>query len=707
MLRRINKILVLCIIGLLSMSCASKQKTVTYPQTRIVNQVDDYFGTKVSDPYRWLEDLDSEEVLDWAHSQQDVTQQYLDKIPFTDKIDQILKSKWDYERMGMPFHRENRYFYYHNTGLQNHSILYYKDGINGNAKVLLDPNLFSGDGSKSLSMVSVSKDGKSLAYGISQSGSDWDEYFIMDVVSGDHYDDHLKWIKFSEASWLPDGSGFYYGRYPEPNGDEFEDQNQNNKLYVHRLGTSQDEDELVYADPNNPDYGFYSWVTKDEKYQILGAWSGANDHTLLFYREFGVSSDFLPIVNEWKGDFNLIHNIGSEFFVFTRFESPNGRVMKFDLSNPDFSTWEDIIPESNDIFSNARIVNSNQILTTFKKDLIDEVKIYDLKGKFIDDLQLPDMGSVGFSAQWDDSEIFYTFTSFLYPSTIFTLNLDTRKSELFWSPSLSFEASNYILKREFYISKDGTRIPMFIIHKSDLELNGQNPTYLYGYGGFNGSVTPYFSVSRLTWLELGGVLALPAIRGGGEYGEDWHEAGMLDKKQNVFDDFISAGEYLIDSGYTSAEKLAIGGGSNGGLLVSVCMLQRPDLFSVVDCGVPVTDMLRFHKFTIGWAWVPEYGSSENKEQFETLIQYSPVHNVKKGVEYPAIIISTGDHDDRVVPSHSYKLAAELQLKNGGDNPMLLRVHGKSGHGAGKPTNQVIREIAETWAFILNEMDETR
>ena len=685
------------------MSCATKQKTVTYPHTRTINQVDNYFGTKVSDPYRWLEDLDSEEVLDWAHSQQDVTQQYLDKIPFTNKIETILKSKWDYERMGMPFHRENRYFYYHNSGLQNHSILYHKEGINGDAKVLIDPNSFSGDGSKSLSMVSVSKNGKSVAYGISQSGSDWDEYFIMDVVSGKHYDDHLKWIKFSEASWLPDGSGFYYGRYPEPNGDEFEDQNQNNKLYLHLLGSSQDEDELIYEDPNNPDYGFYSWVTKDEKYQILEVWSGANDHTLLFYREFGASSDFLPIINEWKGDFKLIHNIGSEFFVFTRFESPNGRIMKFDLSTPNFSTWEDIIPESNDIFSNARIVNRNQILTIFKKDLIDEVKIYDLKGKFIDDLPLPDMGSVGFSAQWDDSKIFYTFTSFLYPSTIFILNLDTRKSELFWTPNLSFEPSNYTLKREFYISKDGTRIPMFIVHKSNLELNSQNPTYLYGYGGFNGSVTPYFSVSRLTWLELGGVLALPAIRGGGEYGEDWHEAGMLDKKQNVFDDFISAGEFLIDSGYTSTEKLAIGGGSNGGLLVSACMLQRPDLFSVVDCGVPVTDMLRFHKFTIGWAWVPEYGSSENKEQFETLIKYSPVHNVKNGVNYPSIIISTGDHDDRVVPSHSYKLAAELQLKNGGENPMLLRVHGKSGHGAGKPTNQVIREIAETWAFILNEM----
>ena len=693
----------LFILGLLTMSYATKQNTITYPQTRTINQVDNYFGTTVSDPYRWLEDLDSKEVLNWAHSQQDVTQKYLDKIPFTDKIDNILKSKWDYERMGMPFHRKNRYFYYHNTGLQNHSILYYKDGINGDAKVLLDPNTFSLDGSESLSMVSVSRDGNTLAYAISKSGSDWDEYFIMDITSGKKYDDHLKWIKFSSASWLPDGSGFYYGRYPKPTGDEFEDQNQNNKLYLHRIGTSQDEDELVYEDPSNPDYGFYSWVTKDEKYQILGVWSGANDHTLLFYRQFKSLGEFLPIIDEWKGDFNIIHNFGSEFFIFTRFESPNGRVMKFDLSSTDFSTWIDIVAESDDILSRAKLVNKNQLLLTFKKDLIDEVRMYNLEGTLIDNFKLPDMGSVDFSGNWDDYKIFYTFTSFLYPSTIFTLDLETRKSELFWNPVLDFDASSYTVKREFYTSKDGTQIPMFIIHRSDLELNGSNPTYLYGYGGFNGSVTPYFSVSRLTWLEIGGVLALPAIRGGGEYGEDWHEAGMLDRKQNVFDDFIFAAEFLIDSKYTSSPKLAIGGGSNGGLLVSACMLQRPDLFSVVDCSVPVTDMLRFHKFTIGWAWVPEYGSSENKDQFKTLIQYSPVHNVKQGVKYPSIMISTGDHDDRVVPSHSYKLAAELQSKNGGDNPMLLRVHGKSGHGAGKPTNQVIREIAETWAFILHEM----
>mgnify|MGYP003972913833 CR=1 FL=1 len=704
--KKFNQTLWLFIMGFLVMSCTPKEKTIDYPFTRTVNQIDNYFGTNVSDPYRWLEDLDSEEVLNWAHSQQDVTQEYLDKIPFTDKIEGLLKSKWDYERMGRPFHRKDRYFYYHNTGLQNHSILYYKDGIDGDAKVLLDPNSFSGDGSKSLSMVSVSKDGKSLAYGISQSGSDWDEYYVKDVVSGNHYDDHLKWIKFSKASWLPDGSGFYYGRYPELKGYEFETQNQNNKLYLHRLATSQSEDELVYEDPDNPDYGFSSWVTNDEKYQILGAWSGANDHTLLFYRDFGSNNKFLPIVNEWKGDFKLIHNVGREFYVFTRFESPNGRVMKFDLLNSDFSTWADVIPESSDILSGARIVNRNQILTTFKKDLIDEVKIFNLDGTFISDIQLPDMGSVGFSSQWDDTEIFYDFSSFLYPTSIFSLNLKNLQSKLYWGPNLPFHASNFTLKREFYESKDGTLIPMFIVHKSDLKLDGQNPTYLYGYGGFNGSVTPYFSVSRLTWLELGGVLALPAIRGGGEYGEDWHEAGMLDRKQNVFDDFIAAGEFLIETGYTSSEKLAIGGGSNGGLLVSACMLQRPNLFSVVDCSVPVTDMLRFHKFTIGWAWVPEYGSSEDEAQFQTLIEYSPVHNVKTDVDYPSIIISTGDHDDRVVPSHSYKLAAELQAKNGKGNPMLLRVHGKSGHGAGKPTNQVIREIAETWAFILNEMNET-
>ena len=501
--------------------------------------------------------------------------------------------------------------------------------------------------------------------------------------------------------WLPDGRGFYYGRYPEPSGDEFEDQNKNNKLYLHRLGTSQDEDELVYEDPNNPDYGFYSWVTKDEKYQILGVWSGANDHNLLFYREHGSSGDFLPIVDEWKGDFNLIHNFGSEFFIFTRFESPKGRVMKFDLSNPDFSTWEDIIPESDDIFSNAKIVNSNQILATFKKDLIDEVKIYDLKGNFIDSLLLPDMGSVRFTAQWDDSEIFYTFTSFLYPSTIFTFNLDTRKSVLYWSPNLSFEASNYILKREFYISEDGTRIPMFIVHKSDLELNGQNPTYLYGYGGFNGSVTPYFSVSRLTWLELGGVLALPAIRGGGEYGEDWHEAGMLDNKQNVFDDFAAAAEHLHETGYSQPSKTVIEGRSNGGLLVGASLLQRPDLFGATLPGVGVMDMLRFNKFTIGWAWESDYGSPENKDDFKVLFKYSPYHNIQPMTCYPPTLITTSERDDRVVPSHSYKFAARMQAAQSCENPILIRIESRAGHGAGTPKDKVINYISDMYGFALH------
>ncbi len=604
--------------------------------------------------------------------------------------------------MSMPFRKGERYFYFRNSGLQNHSILYYKNGLEGEEKLLLDPNTFSEDGSKSLSMTSVSKDGRYIAYGISQSGSDWDEYFVYDIEEGKKLNDHLKWIKFSDASWLPDGSSFYYSRYPRPSGDEYEDQNQHNKLYLHKLGDDQHQDKLVYEDVNNPGYGFFTFITEDEQYQILGIWSGANDHNLLYYRHFNSDEEFIPIIKEWLSDFSYKFNFGDEFYISTKYNAPNGKLMKFNLSDPSLNHWETVIPENKNVLQGLRIVNKNQWIATYNEDLADIVYVYNLQGNFVKEIELPDLGSVGFSGRWDDATIFYSFSSYLYPNTIYTLDLNSFESTPYWTTNKIQNTDEYILKRKFYSSKDGTKIPMFILHKKDMNLNGENPTYLYGYGGFNGSVSPYFSVSRLTWLELGGVLAFPALRGGGEYGEEWHQAGMLHKKQNVFDDFIYAAEYLIDNQYTSPEKLAIGGGSNGGLLVSACMLQRPDLFTAVDCSVPVTDMLRFHKFTIGWAWVPEYGSSENEEQFNFLIEYSPVHNVKKS-EYPSIMISTGDHDDRVVPSHSYKLAAELQHNNKSDSPMLLRVHGKAGHGAGKPTNQVIKEIAETWAFLLFEM----
>ncbi|MAV58892.1 MAG: S9 family peptidase, partial [Candidatus Marinimicrobia bacterium] len=692
---KLNKLVLVVSVFFLVLSCINNNKNkIVYPYTKTVAQEDDYHGTIVKDPYRWLEDMDSEEVKDWIFEQQKLTESYIDQIPQIVEIENKLKERWNYPRMSLPFHRNNRYFFYKNSGLQNHSVLYYKDGLNGEEKILLDPNILSEDGSLSISMVSVSKDGKLLAYGVSKSGSDWDEYFVKDIDTGENFTDHLKWIKFSKAYWLPDGSGFFYSRYPEPlEGDEFKNQNQFNKLYLHRIGTEQSKDSLIYEDSSNPDYGFYSWVTDDEQYQILGVWSGSNNNNLLYYKKKGSKEKFQPIIDEWIGDFRLIHNFGSEFYIQTTFNSPKGRIIKIDINDPSQKNWKNIVNENENTLHSSKVVNTNQILITYKKDLIHNLHLHDINGEYIDKVSLPSKGSLRISANWDDSEIFYSFTSFLYPTTIFKLNLNSGLSDLFWEADINFDNNQYTVDQIFYDSKDGTQIPMFIIHNNKIKKNSLNPTYLYGYGGFNAGLTPYFSLSRLSWLELGGIIALPGIRGGNEYGEDWHKGGMLGNKQNVFDDFISAASYLIDEKYTNPNKLAIGGGSNGGLLVSACALQQPDLFRVVDCSVPVADMLRYHKFTIGWAWIPEYGSSDDPEQFQVLFNYSPVHNVKKGIKYPSMLISTADHDDRVVPLHSYKLAATLQAKQNGKNPILLQVHSKSGHGAGKPTEKIIKEIA--------------
>ena len=682
------------------------QIDIVYPVTKKSLQEDDYHGTVVKDPYRWLEDMESDEVKKWINEQQSLTESYIDQIPFIDQIEERLKERWNYPRMTTPFHRNGRYFFYKNTGLQNHSVLYYQDGLNGEEKIVLDPNLLSDDGSLSISMVSVSKDGKLLVYGVSESGSDWDEYYVMNIDTGEKFPDHLKWIKFSRAYWHPDGSGFYYSRYPKPDfGNEYKNQNQFNKLYFHKIGTNQSEDILVYEDLEHPDYGFYSWITDDEKYQMLGIWSGANDNNLLYYKKIGSTGEFLPIIDDWIGDFRIVHNIGSSFYLQTTYKSPKGRLVKIDLNNVGIDNWEDIIFETKNTLHSSKVVNENQILVIYKKNLIHELQLYSIEGEFVKDISLPSKGSLRISADWRDSDVFYSFTSFLYPTSIFQLNIDSGKSEVYWEADMNFDNSKYTVEQKFYSSKDGTQIPIFIIYNNNIKKDGSNPTYLYGYGGFNAGLTPYFSLSRLTWLEAGGIIALPGIRGGNEYGEDWHRGGMLENKQNVFDDFINAALYLIDNKYTNPNKLAIGGGSNGGLLVSVCALQRPDIFKVVDCSVPVADMLRYHKFTIGWAWIPEYGSSDDPEQFKFLYNYSPIHNVSEGIEYPSMIISTADHDDRVVPLHSYKLAASFQEKQNGNNPILLQVFTKSGHGAGKPTSQVIREIAIKWGFILHELDE--
>ncbi|MFQ6610009.1 MAG: prolyl oligopeptidase family protein [Fidelibacterota bacterium] len=676
-----------------------------YPAAPRSDQVDDFHGTAVVDPYRPLEDLDAPETKQWVDAQNVLTESYLKQIPYREKIRSRLTELWDHPRSSLPFKRAGRYFQYKNSGLQNQSILYYKDGIDGVEKVALDPNQLSEDGTVALSSLDIHKDGKLVAYGISRSGSDWVEYFVRDIDSGKDLDDHLQWVKFSEATWHPDGSGFYYARYPEPKtGDEYEDVNVNQKLYFHKLGTPQIEDELIYEDSEHPQYGFSASVTEDEQFLILTVWAGTENKNLLYIRPLESSLPFRPVVDEWIGEFSVIGHEDQKLYVMTTYEAPLGKIITIDTQFLKPESWTTIIPESDVVLRSVGMID-HHLFATYRRDVVDEVNIYDFSGAFLHSMTLPDLGSVNLSGRYDDPEIFYQFTSYLYPSTIFQYDYLKDISQLYEKSNIDFDPSKYESKRIFYESKDGTRVPMFIIHKKGIIKNGNNPTYLYGYGGFNISLTPGFSFSRLVWLEHGGIYAVPNLRGGGEYGETWHEAGMLAHKQNVFDDFISAAEYLIDEGYTSPSKLAIGGGSNGGLLVSAVMMQRPDLFGTVNCDVPVADMLRYHKFTIGWAWVNEYGSADVADQFPYLYAYSPLHNVIKGEAYPPIMITTGDHDDRVVPSHSFKLIATLQEKNGSKNPMLIRIETDGGHGAGLPTEKAIAKSTDVWSFLLYSLGE--
>ena len=677
-----------------------------YPVPPHSDQVDDYHGTPVADPYRPLEDLGAPATQHWVTEENMVTEAYLQRIPFREKLRERFTELWNTPRSSLPFKKGSRYFQYRNTGLQNQDVLYYQDSPDGEEKIAFDPNLLSSDGTAALSSLDITRDGKLAVYGISRSGSDWVEYFVRDIDAGTDLPDHLTWVKFSDARWQPDGSGFYYSRYPEPRaGNEYEDVNLNQKLYFHRLGTLQDQDELIYEDPNHPEYGFGASVTEDEEYLILTVWAGTENKNLLYYRPLESHDPFLPIVDEWIGEFSVVGHEDHKLFVMTTFEAPRGRMITIDTEFRKPENWATLIAEDRAVLRSVQLIN-HHLFTTYRRDVKDEVHIFDLTGSFLRSLVLPDKGSVSISGRRDDSDIFYQFTSYLYPKTIYRYDYQTNTSELYHAQFIDFHPDEYVSEQVFFPGKDGTSIPMFIIHQKNRVPDGQNPTYLYGYGGFNISLTPYFSISRLPWLEHGGILAVPSLRGGGEYGEEWHKAGMLDKKQNVFDDFISAAEYLISEGYTSPANLVIGGGSNGGLLVSAVMVQRPDLFAAVDCGVPVADMLRYHKFTIGWAWVNEYGSADNPEQFPYLYAYSPLHNIRDNVEYPAVLITTGDHDDRVVPSHSFKLISTLQEKNSGPNPMLIRIETDGGHGAGLPTEKAIKKTTDVWSFLMSETGMT-
>ena len=684
----------------------SPSQSFVYPSSRKADQVDDYHGTKVADPYRWLENPDSEETKAWVEEQNQITFSYLGEIPVREQIKQRLTQLWNYEKYGSPFKEGDRYFYFKNDGLQNQSVLYTLTSLDAEPTVLLDPNTLSEDGTIALSGLSITEDGKLMAYGLSTSGSDWIEWKVRDVETGNDLSDHLKWVKFSGTSWTHDGEGFFYSRYDEPNeATKLEDINYYQKLYYHKLGTPQSADILIYHRPDQKEWMFGAGVTEDGRYLIISIDRGTDPKNLVLYKDLQTpDSPVVELISEFEANYSFIDNDGSVFWFRTDLDAPRGRVIAIDSNKPTRDNWHEIIPQADETLEGVGLLN-NQFVADYLKDARSSIKIFNLDGSFVREVELPGIGSAGgFGGKRYDTETFYTFTSFTTPGTIYRYNMVSGESTLFRKPNVAFNPDEYETKQVFYSSKDGTQVPMFITHKKGLQLDGNNPTLLYGYGGFNVSLTPSFSVSRLVWMEMGGVYALPNLRGGGEYGEEWHQAGTKLNKQNVFDDFIAAAEWLINNKYTQPAKLAINGGSNGGLLVGACMTQRPDLFGAALPAVGVMDMLRFHKFTIGWAWCSDYGSPENLDEFKALYAYSPLHNLKPGTPYPATMITTADHDDRVVPAHSFKFAAALQEAHTGEKPVLIRIETKAGHGAGKPTTKIIEELADEWAFLVRSLD---
>ncbi len=699
-----SKFLLAIVVAVLLAGCAVTSR-FQYPATSQITQVDDYHGTKVADPYRWLEDDNSAETKAWVEAQNKVTFGYLEKIPERAAIKERLTKLWNYERYGVPFKQGERYFFSKNDGLQNQSVLYTMTSLESPPTLLLDPNKLSADGTVALSGYDISDDGNLMAYGLSSAGSDWQEWKVRDVRNGQDLSDHVKWVKFSSASWTKDGKGFFYSRYDEPTEEaKLTKANYFHKLYYHRLGTPQSDDKLVYHRPDHKDWNFYGGVTDDGRYLVITASQGTDPKNRVLYQDLEQpDSPVVELLMDFDADYSFIDNDGPVFWFNTDLKAPRHRVIAIDITKPERANWKEIIPEAQETLTGVGAVN-NQFICAYLKDARSQVKVFGLDGSFVREIMLPGIGSAaGFGGKRSESETFYSFTSYTSPGTIFRHDLKNGASTVFRQAKVDFNSNDYETRQVFYASKDGTRVPMFISHKKGLKLDGKNPTLLYGYGGFNISLTPGFSVANLAWMEKGGVYAVPNLRGGGEYGEEWHQAGTKLKKQNVFDDFIAAAEWLIANKYTSPKKLAISGGSNGGLLVGACMTQRPDLFGATLPAVGVMDMLRFHKFTIGWAWTSDYGSAENADEFKALYGYSPLHNLKHGTKYPPTLITTADHDDRVVPAHSFKFAAALQAAQSGKAPTLIRIETKAGHGAGKPTTKVIEEAADKLAFLVREL----
>ncbi|WNG49721.1 S9 family peptidase [Archangium minus] len=690
--------------GAASSATAQAPVRLRYPMARKDTVVDNYHGTEVADPYRWLENPDSPESRQWIEAENQLTFGYLEKIPVRARIKQRMTELWDYEKYGVPWREGSRYFFSRNNGLQNQSVLYTADSLGAEPRVLLDPNTLSADGTVALAGVDITQDGNLLAYGVASAGSDWKEIRVRDVRTGKDLPDIVKWVKFSGSSWTKDGKGFFYSRYDEPKaGEALSGTNYYQKLYFHKLGTPQSEDVLVYERKDQKEWGFGGHVTDDGRYLVINVTRGTEQKNLVFYKDLkDPKAKVVELLKEWDAEYGLIGNDGPLFWFQTDLDAPRGRVVAIDLRKPERKNWKEVIPQGEETLSTVSLVN-DQFLVNVMKDAHSQVRLYSRDGKPAGELPLPGLGTVfGLGGKREDTETFYAYSSYTSPTTIYRYDLKKGQSEVFKAPTVKFDPSQYETKQIFYTSKDGTRVPMFLSHKKGLKLDGTNPTLLYGYGGFNAPMTPGFNVANLVWMEQGGVYAVANLRGGGEYGREWHEAGTKLKKQNVFDDFIAAAEWLISNKYTSTPRLAINGRSNGGLLVGAAVTQRPDLFGVALPGVGVMDMLRFHKFTIGWAWTSDFGSAENPEEFKALHAYSPLHNLKPA-RYPAMLVHTADHDDRVVPGHSFKFTAAAQAAQTGEAPVLIRIETKAGHGAGKPTSKIIEEYTDLWAFSLHQM----
>lgn len=675
-----------------------------YPPTKTVEQVDDYHGVKVADPYRWLEEdvRVAPEVRAWVEAQNAVTFRFLEQIPAREPLRRRLTQLWNYEKFTPPSRQGNRYVFSKNDGLQNQFVLYVQDTLEGPAEVLIDPNTWSADGTVALAGTSFSEDGQYLAYGVQEAGSDWRTWRVLDVSSRRPLPDELRWIKFNTPAWMKDGSGFFYARYPEPEpGSAFQTLNWHQKVYFHRLGTSQAEDVLVYERPDEPTWGFQPSVSDDGKYLVITAWKGTDDKYRVFYKPLDqLGHEAVHLVGEMDYEYTFLGNDGTTFYFRTDRDAPRRRVVAIDLQHPEPAHWREVIPEQPHVLSDINLVGDT-LFAVYLRDAVTHVKLFTTAGALVRNLEFEGLGTAsGFGGKRTDTETFYTYASFATPPSIYRYDLQTGETTLLRRAAVEVRPEDYVVEQVFYTSRDGTRIPMFLAYRKGLQRDGSAPALLYGYGGFNISLTPAFNVSRLLWMDLGGVFAMPNLRGGGEYGEAWHRAGTRLNKQNVFDDFIAAAEWLIAHQYTRSDRLAIQGGSNGGLLVGACLTQRPDLFAAALPAVGVMDMLRFHKFTAGRFWVDDYGSADDPDEFRALYAYSPYHALKPGTQYPATLVTTADTDDRVVPGHSFKFAARLQACQAGPAPVLIRIETRAGHGAGKPTAKIIAETADQLAFLV-------